>query len=359
MSTSDYTLGAVTTTVKPAKTASINTAVRRWPAALTLAVAAPLIAEIGVGSVPISKAWTLLFFGYLYSAGALLIREVVRRRHRGIGSTLALGLAFGLVEEGLALGSLTSTTLYPVADWAPRLLGFNTAFSLWVLPYHAVFSIVVPIAIVDLIFPRLRTESYLRTPGIVVWAFAMVLAIGVIRISLIWMDPEHMDSPAHLAVVATLAAALVAWGLLNRPPELGDRRIPRPGFLIVLGLLGVAGYFALLMRLPDAHHSAYLPDRLAWIAPVVALILLGTASAICQRWSTSRRWSLIHTAALVAGALPAHSLFGLLVLPLGTVDRALLAAIMVGEIGFGAWLVRHASTITSRTRHETDATLQP
>ena len=47
---------------------------------------------------------------------------------------LALGLAYGLLEEGLALGSLTSTTFYPVADRAPRLLGFNTAFSLWVLP---------------------------------------------------------------------------------------------------------------------------------------------------------------------------------------------------------------------------------
>jgi hypothetical protein len=63
---------------------------------------------------------------------------------------LALGLAFGLVEEGLALGSLTSATLYPVADWAPRLLGFNTAYSLWVLPYHAVFNIALPVAIVDL-----------------------------------------------------------------------------------------------------------------------------------------------------------------------------------------------------------------
>jgi hypothetical protein len=112
------------TIVKPSPIGGVESATRRWPAALTLAIGAPLIAEVGVGSIPVSMAWTLPFFGYIYSAGALLIREVVRRKHLGIASMIAFGLAFGLVEEGLALGSLTSTTLYPVADWAPRLLGF-------------------------------------------------------------------------------------------------------------------------------------------------------------------------------------------------------------------------------------------
>ena len=102
---------AMSTTVKPTTVRRIDPAVQRLPAVLTLAILAPLIAELGVGSIPASKAWTLPFFGYVYSAGALLIREVVRRRHLGVGSMLALGLAYGLLEEGLALGSLTSTTL--------------------------------------------------------------------------------------------------------------------------------------------------------------------------------------------------------------------------------------------------------
>ncbi len=101
--------------------------VRRWPAILTLALAAPLISELALGTIPISTAWTLAFFGFVYSAGALLVRELVRRRGLGAGALVALGLAYGVMEEGLALGSLTSTTLYPVSDWAPRLLGFNTA----------------------------------------------------------------------------------------------------------------------------------------------------------------------------------------------------------------------------------------
>ena len=331
---------AMSTTVKPTTVKRIDPAVQRWPAVLTLAILAPLIAELGVGSIPASKAWTLPFFGYVYSAGALLIREVVRRRHLGVGSMLALGLAYGLLEEGLALSSLTSTTLYPVADWAPRLLGFNTAFSLWVLPYHAVFSIVVPIVIVDLIFPRLRTQPYLRTGGLIAWIITLLVGIGVIRLSLIWMDPRHVDSAKHLIVVGVLAAALVAWALLRHSAARRDRPIPRPRSLIVVGAISVAAYFALLMQLPGAEHSAYLSDRLAWLAPVLALTLLATGSAICRRWSTSTRWSPVHSAALIAGALPAHSLLGLIVLPLGTLDRVALAVIMAAEVGLGVWLVR-------------------
>ena len=331
---------AMSTTVEPTTVESMQPAVRRWPAALTLAILAPLIAELGIGSIPASKAWTLPFFGYVYSAGALLIREVVRRRHLGVGSMLAFGLAYGFLEEGLALSSLTSTTLYPVADWAPRLLGFNTAFSLWVLPYHAVFSVVVPIVTVDLIFPRLRTRPYLRTGGLIAWALALLLGIGVIRLSLIWMDPHHVDSAPHLVVVGVLAAALVVWGLLRHPAVLRDRPIPPARSLVVVGAISVAGYFALLMQLPGAEHSAYLPDGLAWLAPVLAVALLATGAAICCRWSTSTRWSPVHGAALVAGALPAHSLLGLVVLPLGALDRVALAVIMAAEFGLGLWLVR-------------------
>jgi hypothetical protein len=266
----------------------------------------------------------------------------VRRRHLRIGSMLALGLAYGLLEEGLALGSLTSTTLYRVADRAPRLLGFNTAFSLWVLPYHAVISIVVPIVIVDLIFPRLRTQPYLRTSGPIAWAIALLLGIGVIRLSLTWMDPRRVDSAVHLVVSGGLAAALVGWGLLRHPAVLRDRRIPRPRSLVVIGAVSVAGNFALLMQLAGAEHSAYLPDRLAWLAPPFALALLATRPTVCCRWSSSTRWSPVHSAALVASALPAHSLLGLIVLPLGTLDRVALAIIMAADVAVGVWLVRRS-----------------
>jgi hypothetical protein len=133
--------------------------------------------------------------------------------------------------------------------------------------------------------------------------------------------------------------------LLRHPAVLRDRPIPRPRSLVVIGAVSVAGYFALLMQLPGAEHSAYLPDRLAWLAPVSALILLATGSAICRRWSTNTRWSPVHIAALIARALPAHSLLGLIVFPLGTLDRVALAIIMAAEVAVDVWLVRRTTVV--------------
>ena len=65
---------------------------------------------------------------------------------RGWPAILLLGVAYGLVEEGLTLQSLTSSTIYPaMAGLAPRVAGVNVAYTVMVLTYHAVISIAIPI----------------------------------------------------------------------------------------------------------------------------------------------------------------------------------------------------------------------
>lgn len=187
-----------------------------------------------------------------------------------------------------------------------------------------------------------RTHPYLRTRGLRAWAVALLIGIGIIRLSLIWMDPRRADSAGHLIVVGALAATLVVWGLLRPSAARGDQPVPRPRSLVAIGAVCVVGYFAFLMQLPGAQHSAYLPDRFAWLAPVVALILLAVAAVVCRRWSTSTRWTPAHTAALIIGALPAHSLLSLFVMPLSTADRVALVLIMLGEVGFGIWMIGRA-----------------
>ncbi|RAQ94215.1 hypothetical protein [Thermogemmatispora tikiterensis] len=52
---------------------------RRFFPVLTLVVMAPVIAELLWGSTPISRAASLISQVPMYGAGALLIRDVVRR----------------------------------------------------------------------------------------------------------------------------------------------------------------------------------------------------------------------------------------------------------------------------------------
>src|SRR5215217_6489516 len=83
---------------------------RRWTRmgsglapALVLVVFAPVLAEVLFGATPITNPGALLPDVAVYGCGALLIRELVRRRGLGWISILMLGVAFGIVEEGLAL----------------------------------------------------------------------------------------------------------------------------------------------------------------------------------------------------------------------------------------------------------------
>lgn len=331
--------------------------VRRWPAILTLALAAPLTAELALGTIGITTSWTLALFGFIYSGGALLLRDLSRRRGLGVWALIGLGVAYGLVEEGLALGSLTSTTLYPVSDWAPRLLGFNTAYTVMVLAYHAVFSIVVPIALVDLLFPRLSQRRYLRTGGLIAWSVVFVLGVGLVKLSTLISDPTHHDAPARLIAELVVIVAVVAWAVTRRPARPCDRPVPSPKRMVVYGATYTLVFFGLLFPLPGAQHSAYLPAGWSWIAPVVAILLAAALVLATRGWTTSSCWRPAHSAGLIAGALPAHTLIGLLGMDHGTVDQIGLVAILVAEIVFGCWLFRRSSRtdLTSENGYATES----
>ncbi|GAA4260989.1 hypothetical protein [Dactylosporangium darangshiense] len=66
---------------------------RNCRAALLLAVLAPVVAEVTLGTVPLRLAWAWLVFAPVYSAGAVFVREVVRRTGRGYPSLLLMGIA--------------------------------------------------------------------------------------------------------------------------------------------------------------------------------------------------------------------------------------------------------------------------
>ncbi|OLC21634.1 MAG: hypothetical protein AUH33_01400 [Chloroflexi bacterium 13_1_40CM_68_21] len=85
--------------------------VRIWPAALALFVLAPVCGELLSGSTPLRafvNPFTFLYLSGLYGSGALIVREIVRRRGLGWRNVLLLGAAYGVLEEGLVVTSWTN-----------------------------------------------------------------------------------------------------------------------------------------------------------------------------------------------------------------------------------------------------------
>ena len=106
--------------------------------------------------------------GALYGGGALLIREVARRTGRGWPAIVVLALAYGLLEEGLLTQMLFSPTYH---GWdIPRdahlpPIGVDGYLAVSVLAMHAVWSIGVPIALVEALVPGRATAPWLGRPA--------------------------------------------------------------------------------------------------------------------------------------------------------------------------------------------------
>ncbi|WP_221762315.1 hypothetical protein [Nonomuraea sp. WAC 01424] len=322
----------------------------RW-AALLLAGLTPVLAELSLGNPPLRQAWLLLLWTPIYGAGTVLIRDLVRRAGRGWGSVLLLGLAYGIVEEGLALQALTSPAMYGAAGWAPRVLGLNSAYTELNLPYHAVFSVALPILLADLIVPSLRHRPYLGRAGLVTAGAVFVLGALLLRWTASFVDPGYVLPAAAAAVFVVLVAglAVLALRVVPRPavaaggPAGGAARVPAPPVVAVAALVAAFGYLALLFPFGGADHPAF--TRGGWVAaPMAGAVLLAVAAGtLLRRWTAHGGWRDRHSLALAGGALVGHTAFGVAANGDTAADRLSLA-------GLGLVMIVALALLARRTR---------
>jgi hypothetical protein len=316
-------------------------------AALLLAVITPLIAELTLGNPPLSQAYLMLLWVPVYGAGTVLIRELARRAGAGWAGVLLLGLAYGVVEEGLVLGSLTSPTLYGAAGWAPRILGLNSAYTELNLPYHAVFSVALPILLAELVHPDLRHRPFLGRTGLVVSAVVFVLGGALVRFSVTGFIDPHYRMPVGAVVGCAAAVALLAVAALNRRlrprAEAATSVPPAPWGVAVFGGVVAFAYLALLVPFGGAAHPAFTQGGWVAVPMVSALVVAAAAGWLVRRWTAGGGWTDRRSLALAGGALTGHTAFGLLANADTPADRIGLAALGVVMVGLLLLLGRRLS----------------
>jgi hypothetical protein len=292
---------------------------RNLRAAFTLTVLAPFCAEATLGTTSLSMAWLLLLYVPIYGAGALLIRELIVRRHGGVLSVLALGVAYGLFEEGLALQSLTSSHLYGAADWAPRILGVNPSYTELNLVYHAVFSVLVPIALTELLYPGWGRQPYLRRRGVVVAGIVTLLGGLLMRVVVPPVeDPGYWVPLAAAITIVGLIIGLFVVALVLRPRLETSAKPVRPWPVAVL--TGTATLVFIVAIWPHVFHG-----RRAFVAMAVAAAAVVIAFLALRAWRLTAR----HRVAAITGALVAKVAVAVAVVAESTVDRVGLAVIGV------------------------------
>ena len=104
----------------------------------------------------------------LYGSGVILIREAMIRWKKGWASVFLLGVAYGIVEEGLVLWTLFNPQAQPVGNlgFYGHWLGVNWVWTVGLLIFHSVYSIGLPIFLFGLAFPELKRKSLVSMRGI-------------------------------------------------------------------------------------------------------------------------------------------------------------------------------------------------
>ncbi|WP_329109687.1 hypothetical protein OG792_12905 [Micromonospora sp. NBC_01699] len=264
---------------------------RRLLPVLGLVLLSPWVAEYLVGSHSVRDLPLIVFLVPMYGGGALLIREVARRTGRGWPTMLLLGLAYGVIEAGLLDQSLFNPD-YAGEDFQSvahipglRISGY---FGLLFVTGHAIWSIGVPIAIIESLVPHRSTTPWLRTPGLVATAGLYLLGGGIIYADL-QRTEGFSASPLQFTVAATLAVIFVvaAFRVPNRPTEPAARAPKRRILVLLIALVA--------SRLLWIHES--------WFGVGLSVALLVTAAWLVARWARSPQWSRGHRLALAAGAL--------------------------------------------------------
>lgn len=274
------------------------------PAFTLFLVAPPLVAEFLLGNLPITWLFTLVLLAPMYGGGVLLIREVVRRTGRGLGAMLVLGVAYGVVEEGLVTQSLFNPGYVGAhlldQGYVPAL-GIAVPWTLFVLTLHAVWSTTVPIVLVEACVPDRRTTLWLRTPGIVVTVVLFVIGLVGTASRTLEMDPFVAPLPQLVGAVVVVGGLVMAAFRLptgRSGAMAGDRPVPRAVVLGVIALVAGAAFELAWRNLPT------------WLDVAVIVAVEVALAGLVAYFSQSTRWTTRHTVALAGGALLTYAWHG-------------------------------------------------
>jgi hypothetical protein len=251
---------------------------------LALLLFAPTIPELLTGSTPITTLFVdpvqfLVSFGIdigLYGTGALLIREFVVYYRKGWASTLLLGAAYGIAEEGFAVHTFFQPGGSPVGALGSygHAFGVNWLWALGLTVFHATYSIALPILLTGLWFPEAKGRRWLDRGAVGLTAAIYLLVVFAFAL-LVGHGPTPAEFGFFLAVVAlliVLALRAPAHLLSARP---GPSRL-RPLGWVLVGTLSFDAWVLVLLFAGIARVPAAVPAVLFAVADLVAIALVVT-----------------------------------------------------------------------------------
>lgn len=285
---------------------------RTWPATLTLfAIAAVIPESVATFNSPplllLTRPQVLLFLCAFYGSAALLVREFMRRRSGRWVAVLLLGMAAGAVNEGIIAG-----TWYKVQYPGYAMVGpVDPAVATGLTVFHALVSTILPILLVELMFPQVARRPWLR-PGPAAGCGLLLMLTAAAGIG-----PAAHRGARAIVLVAVIAAVAVAVPL----PAAGqrqrvDRPPPRQAVLHVAGAVAIVAFYVIFAVVPGLLARVVPASaRQPW-QPLPILLMIaffGTVIAVARNWSARPGWGPAELLAVITGVLLPPAALSLLI----------------------------------------------
>lgn len=286
-------------TPRPGVQPSVKPRRARFRPALALFLLAPFVGEFLLGNLTLAELPLGIILAPLYGCGALLVREVTRRTGRGWPTMVLLASAYALVEEGpvdqlLWNDSYAGEDLLNGPTYIPGL-EMNVNLTLAILALHTIWSICVPIALVEAMVPERRTKPWLRTQGLVLVS-ALYLAGATLIFIGTYADEHFLASPIQVGGVSVVVAALIWWAFRveRRPRPAIEGQAPSPARVGLAALASTSLYWG-----PSNLITA---SWFEWVNVTTWCVVALAAMVLVPRWSRLGGWGPRHVFALAAGA---------------------------------------------------------
>jgi hypothetical protein len=277
-----------------------------------LAVLAPLVAE----TVASSNTPAILFpivlplLVLVYGLPALLIRELWMRGRIGWPGFVVLGMAYTALNEGVIAATWFKISpehekvLVFTAEQAGRVHGVNLAVALNLTVYHTIWSMLIPIVLMEAWTRRGRGRPWLPR-----WAFGVAAAVvGFIVVGSMSDNATDKVCDASSSVVFDecaqgrrgsalfiVVAIVVALLLPRLRPHRGATQRPGDRALVWIGIGYSIAFLVSYFILPLSDHAV--------ASEVMAVVLLVTAITAVLTWWRAPTWDLHAAVLLATGAM--------------------------------------------------------
>jgi hypothetical protein len=270
----------------------------------------PMLGELLSGSSPPLAFFSggIIFLVLLYGCGTVLIREL-RTRWNLQWSVIFLAVAYGILEEGTMIQSFFNVDHVDlgILSGYGMFFGVQWPWSIALTVYHATVSTLIPIVIVDYIWPEYKNEPLLKGRGFKLCGAGFVFVILFFLVFAV-LQKEPPFTNYDFSVLINVITLMVVGVLIWLAYKFKDSRILSELHIVRPALLGVAGFLIMAINLlfPNILAENNVPGGTTIAIQIVWVVFL-CVFAYSQIFNikTTKR----HIVALVFGCLFLFILF--------------------------------------------------